>query len=72
MAAKLNTVAGKTEFVLKKMGETFTLHQRWISAMSIVYRQRTGEVLKADTEFSPEDERMTRNILRDQGPPDVQ
>jgi hypothetical protein len=72
MAARENTVGGKTEFVLKQMGEAFSLHQNWIIAISIAYRQRTGEALQPDTPFSPEDERVARQYLRSQEKPDVQ
>ena len=71
MAAKENTIGGKTEFVLKKMGECFMLHQNWIVAITIAHRQRTGESLKADTEFSEQDERVARQMLRAQKPLDV-
>jgi hypothetical protein len=72
MAHPENTIGAQSEMVLKKMAEAFMLHQRWILAISIVYTQRTGESLKPDTEFSEQDARLARKILRDKAVPDVQ
>ena len=68
---KGNTIGARSEWVLAQMGDAYQLLERWIIAVTIAHKQRTGEALKPDTPFSPEDERVARMIMRDVEPPHV-